>query len=249
MSRPWHTYSAEALEAEFNTNLVDGLSSAEARSRYAKNKKNNKGYDFSLFVPDGTSFLRSVLEFARNPFAIVLLILSLLTALFGRLLLGLSVFAIAVTVTVIGGIMSGRSSEKLNAVRSYSSPMVRVRRSGNLLTSDGRNLVCGDIIVLGVGDLLPCDARVIESEGLTVDELSADGKRIERKRIAKYATVLCGEDCNADIAEAENMLFAGSAVMSGWAVALVTDIGRNVYLSDHLEGGDLSGKDRDPVGR
>lgn len=247
MSKLWHKMSLEELKNEFNTDLNDGLSSSEARKRLEVYRKSQKGKEYSLFVPKKTGAFDSVLGFVKSPFAVALLALSLLTAIFGRWLLGISVFIITAVTVILGSIMSKRSAERLDAMKSYSSPMVRVKRGGKMHYTDGRNLVCGDVVMLSAGDLLPCDARIIKSFGLTVDELYLTEKGVSRRRIDKSDNSIFGDD-DVEYPDASNVLLAGSAVISGVAFALVTEVGNGVYLGDRLDSGILAGKDKEPVG-
>ncbi|MGO4612256.1 hypothetical protein AB4142_38550, partial [Variovorax sp. 2RAF20] len=50
-----------------------------------------------------------------------------------------------------------------------------VRREGNILQVDTRSLVPGDIIMLGAGDKVPADLRLIEAQNLRVDESMLTG--------------------------------------------------------------------------
>ncbi len=244
----WHIPELNILEKKLNTDLFDGLSAREARERLEKQTKRQGGRVRSLFVPRSRSVWSSILSFATSPFTVLLLLMSLLTAIFGRGLLGALVFAVALAAAIFGGIVSLRAQRRLDKMREYASPMVRVKRGGNLFHTDGRNLVVGDVIVLGVGDLLPCDARIIKCDTLFVDELVANKERdgILRRRVMKHSdTEYDAENC-ATAPNATNMLYAGSAVVKGSALALVVAVGGDVYLSEFVSDGALGGKDGEP---
>ena len=86
-----HILDLTTLEKEYNTDILEGLSSREAKSRLEKERK--RGATTSLFVPGNKDRIAKFAVFFCSPFVVLLLIMSLLTALFGRPVLGCSVFA------------------------------------------------------------------------------------------------------------------------------------------------------------
>ena len=239
----WHIPELTELEKKLNTDLSEGLSAREARVRLEKEyKTNKKGRKKSLFVPGRKSAFSCLTTFLASPFVILLLILSLLTAIFGRPLLGGLVFILTLTAAIFGGIVSLRAQKRLDVMKEYASPMIRVKRGGNLYHTDGRNVVVGDVICLSTGDLIPCDARIIKCDAFVVDELFAKSDGLARKRVMKSFDVSYSEGSSEGIV-AENMVYAGSAVVGGNAIALVVANGSDVYLSDKVPEGALGGKD------
>ena len=245
MANDWHIPELNVIEKEFNTDLSEGLSGRDARARLAEKNKNAK--PSSLFVEGKRSAAREVLTFVGAPLAILLLIVALLTAILGGRLLGLSVLAVAIASLLFGGFMLLNSTKRLEAMKEFSAPMVKVKRGGHVFYTDGRNLVRGDVILLAEGDLLTCDARIISSDALVVEELynSADG--VQSRRAAKSATAEFVSEAEIKSPDAENMLYAGSAVMSGEATAVVCDTDREVYLASFVPEGALGGKDTEPA--
>ena len=244
----WHVPELNILEKKLNTNIADGLSAREARVRLERLNKKSGGRVKSLFVQKKRSPFLSLLHFFGSPTTILLLLISIMAAIFGRGILGWSVFVLALTGTIFGGIVYLRAQRRLERMREYASPMVRVRRGGNLFHTDGRNLVVGDIIQLSAGDLLPADARVIKCDTLVVDELvpAKEGKGLVRRRVMKRSDSEYTEDSTATAPDLSNMLFAGSAIVKGSAWALVVAVGNDVYLSDYVSDGALGGKELEP---
>ena len=168
-----------------------------------------------------------------------------MAAFFGRGLLGWFVFLLALAGVIFGGIVYLRAQRRLERMGEYASPMVRVKRGGNVFHTDGRNVVAGDVILLSAGDLLPCDARVIRCDTLVVDELipAKDGKGLVRRRVMKRSDSEYTDESKAAAPDLSNMLFAGSAILKGSALALVVAVGEDVYLSNFVSDGALGGKE------
>lgn len=239
----WHIPELTELEKKFNTDLSDGLSAREASIRLDKEyKRDKKGRKKSLFVPNRRSMWIYLASFTGTPFVILLLVMSLLTAFFGKPLLGASVFVLTIASAIFGGIVSLRAQRRLDVMKEYASPMIRVKRGGNLYHTDGRNVVVGDVVYLSAGDLVPCDARIIKCEAFFVDELIAKKDGLARRRVIKNSEVIYDAETVSGII-AENMVYAGSAVVGGSAVALVVATGSDVYLSEYVPDGALGGKD------
>jgi hypothetical protein len=76
----------------------------------------------------------------------------------------------------------------------------------------------GDLIEVGPNDVVPADARLVEHTELEVDEASLTGESLP---VAKQIAATPG----AEVAERRCMLFAGTTVVTGTGLALVTAVG------------------------
>ena len=244
MAKNWHFYDLGALEKKLKTSISNGLSGREASVRLESVSDRERGDVTSLFVPKRAKGIKDILWLFLTPSVLLLSVISLIVAIFGKAWLGGAVLAVMLIGSLFCGIVKLKAQKRLEVMKNAASPMIRVKRSGNLLSTDGRNIVAGDVIFLSEGDVLPCDARLIYADKLAVDELIfADGKlvkrRVEKDHEASYTRN--GDEIKAP--DALNTVYAGSAVVSGEAIALVTDVGREVYLADHIPDGSLAGKD------
>ena len=77
-------------------------------------------------------------------------------------------------------------------------------------------LVPGDVIILDEGDKIPADARMLEARSFRVDESQLTGESLP---IEKTCAVLPSD---REIYEQSNMVFQGSFVVGGTAMAIVT---------------------------
>ena len=238
MNKDLFASTLEELENHLKTDLKAGLSPKEAKERLEK--EGNRKNSYSLFVGNKNSIFQSIFSSAEMPFLVLLLITSLLTAAFGRIYLGLSVFFVTLLASIFCAILSLRTRKTLNSAKEYASPMVRVRRGGEVYHTDCRNLVVGDVIILGEGDLVPCDVKLISGTSITVDELFIGKTGIEKRRIEKSCN-------NTDQSDASS-LYAGSAIISGDVAALVIAKGADVFLANYVPNGALGGRETEPEG-
>ncbi len=98
--------------------------------------------------------------------------------------------------------------------------VIKVMRDGKIKNVKSSALVRGDVVILTKGDIAPRDLRLVESDNLSVIE-KYGGKRI--KPVAKDAMYFPIPDGNMMLRQKRNMVYEGSAVTSGEALAVVID--------------------------
>lgn len=80
--------------------------------------------------------------------------------------------------------------------------------------------VVGDIIHLSAGDMIPADARVIQAKDLFISQSALTG---ESEPVEKFATI--NEKQVDTVTEYSNIIFMGSNVISGSAIAVIISVG------------------------
>ena len=242
MKKRWHSLELADIERELKTDFSDGLSVREARRRLEYERKNDGGERYSLFVHQTEGAFLNLFSFILSPAVILLSFVALFAAVFGEAVVGLCVLTITLVGALIGGAVKMSAHRKINAMRDFSSPAVRVIRGGKKYYTDGRNIVEGDLIILKNGDLAVCDARIINSQDLTVRELFNTVQGIRNREVRKDHSRIYSSDEHIDTSDACNMLYAGSVVKDGYALCVAVETGRDVYLSRFLKSGELSGE-------
>ncbi|MEU4510608.1 magnesium-translocating P-type ATPase [Nonomuraea wenchangensis] len=163
---------------------------------------------------------RRLLRSLRDPFTLVLLGLGLVSALIASwATAGVIVLLVAVS-CLLRSNGEHRADRSTAALRRMVATTTTVRRRA---TKDAEpeereipadQLVPGDVIKLGPGDLVPADARLLRANGLTVHQAQLTG---ESAPVVKRALDLPEGD--------EHLLWQGSSVASGSALAVVTATG------------------------
>jgi len=105
---------------------------------------------------------------------------------------------------------------KLLALVKLTTRVVRDNKEGEMPFED---VVPGDIILLGAGDVVPADGLIIESKELFVDEAAFTGETFPAEKLAGII------DKAAVIAKRNNSIFMGSHVISGTAKIVVINTG------------------------
>ncbi len=123
--------------------------------------------------------------------------------------------------TVITLVMEGSSERAFSALsKIYDRILVKVKRNGELVIVAQTEIRVGDIVYIEAGDKIVADGRLIEQNGLMVDESALTGESIpvKKKEDAIFSQ-------GAPLAERKNMVYSGTFVSGGSGVVLVTAVG------------------------
>jgi calcium-translocating P-type ATPase len=208
-----------------------GLSEEEAGRRLAEFGPNR--VETVRRAPAIVRFLRELTHF----FAIILWIAVALAfvAEQGSPGQGMATLGVAiVAVILINGAFSfwqeqraERAIASLQKLLPHEVSVIRGGRAARLTVSD---LVPGDLVCLGEGDMVPADCRLIEAFDVRVNNATVTGESVPRARNAKPSD----ED---DVLQSKNVLLAGTSVVYGQATAVVfatgmrTEFGRIAHLA------------------
>ena len=119
-----------------------------------------------------------------------------------------------------GVYQEGQAEAAIEALKNMSSPLARVRRDGNIVEIDSRELVPGDIVLLEAGDVVPADMRLLEAASLKIEEAALTGESVP---VEKDITETVAAD--AGIGDRVNMGYQNSNVTYGRGTGVVTNTG------------------------
>jgi magnesium-transporting ATPase (P-type) len=143
-------------------------------------------------------------------------------------------------VNIINGLFSFwqefRAEKAADALMQLLPVKVRVIRNGVTIEIAAEDLVPGDLMVLAEGDHISADGRLVEASELRIDQSTLTGESHPVKKTAdpSYET---------DISKIEyqNLVFAGTNVVSGTGLAIVTttgmttEFGKVAHLTQGIE--------------
>ena len=196
-----------------------GLSAGEAGQRLSSYGENR------LAEGKKKSTLQVFLDQFKDLLVWILLAAAAISLLSGQGESSIVIFAVLLLNAVLGTVQYQNAEKSLESLKTLSAPQATLLRESCRVQLPSAQVVPGDILLLEAGDLVTADARILESYSLKVNESSLTG---EREAVEKTADPLTGE--NIALGDRKNMVFSGSLVTYGRAVALVTATGMQTEI-------------------
>lgn len=215
MKQNWYEQKIESVLTELKS-TVEGLSASQvaaSQEQHGLNKLPETKSD-SLFLIFFKQF--------TSPLVYILLAVSLVVLLLGEYTDSVVIAIVLLLNAVIGTVQEGRAQNTLAALKKFVQTTALVRRDGVETLVPDVHLVPGDVVILREGDKIPADGRILNSQGLTVDEASLTG---ESEPVSKIAEVIDLTGKQSQPAEMKNMVFKGSLVLVGRGEFVVTATG------------------------
>ena len=150
-----------------------GLSTVEAVVRLKSH-----GYN-ELPAAERRGVLRIAFEVVRQPMFALLIAGGVVYLILGDLMEAVLLLVFATLSVVISIVQESRSERVLEALRNLASPRALVIRDGKPVQIAGREVVCGDLLVITEGDRVAADATVVDgTAGLMLDESLLTGESL-----------------------------------------------------------------------
>jgi len=210
-----------------------GLSSAEVEERLLHVGPN------AFEVTDPWKLVRSFSRQFTNFFTILLMVSAAICFAAHRLnpgesmnVLGWALAVVALLNAFFSFIQEYRAERAMEALKEFLPRQVEVMRDGELVKVPAVNIVPGDVLLLAEGDKISADVRLVESEGLLVNNAPLTGEA--------NPCALNHDPCQKRLAESNNVAFAGCAVVRGrgrgvvFATGLRTEFGKVAHLSQAI---------------
>jgi len=221
----WHSRNYQEAISSFDSDLGYGLTMSQAED-YLESYGPNK-----LKEPKKTSFIiKFFLQF--NDFMIVLLLIAAGVSAGVTLIQGdgdyldpIIIVGIVSLNALLGVLQESKAERAIDALKKMSAPKSRVLRNGRIHVIETEELVPGDIIILKPGDMIPADARLIESVNLSCEESALTGESLPLEKDHGKKPLA---DC--PVGDRQTMVFAGTTVTTGRAKAIVTSTGMDTEM-------------------
>ncbi|MGG6832516.1 UNVERIFIED_CONTAM: cation-translocating P-type ATPase [Streptococcus canis] len=222
----FYTQSEETVLAQLETSR-EGLTTAQAQKRLAEYGRNelDEGEKRGLFM--------KFLDQFKDLMIIILIVAALLSVLtegMEGLTDAIIILAVVILNAAFGVYQEGQAEAAIEALKSMSSPLARIRRDGHVIEVDSKELVPGDIVLLEAGDVVPADMRLLEVNSLKIEEAALTGESVP---VEKDLSTVVSED--AGIGDRVNMGYQNSNVTYGRGMGVVTNTGMYTEVG-HIAG-------------
>uniref|UniRef100_A0A5B6YJB1 P-type Ca(2+) transporter n=1 Tax=Davidia involucrata TaxID=16924 RepID=A0A5B6YJB1_DAVIN len=221
-------------EEKFQVNWEHGLSVAEVEKR-----RQIYGWN-ELEKHEGQSILRLILDQFNDTLVRILLVAAVISFVLAwydgeeggemeitAFVEPLVIFLILIVNAIVGVWQENNAEKALEALKEIQSEQATVIRDGKKVSNlPAKELVPGDIVEIRVGDKVPADMRVLSliSSTLRLEQGSLTG---ESEAVSKTIKVV-PED--SEIQGKKCMVFAGTTVVNGNCICLVTQTGMNTEI-------------------
>ena len=149
-------------------------------SQYEKNKK-----DFGTNVikeKENKSIIKVFFEQFKDMLVIILVISAIISIFLNEIESTIVIFVVLTINALLGTYQYQKAQKSLDSLRNLSSPISYVIRNKEVKKIRSYDLVCGDVVIINTGDVISADGRIIEEEGIEINESSLTGESIAVKK-------------------------------------------------------------------
>lgn len=218
LENDWYRYTPKQLEYKYGTDLERGLSEKACRE-IRRRAGRNTVFDTESSITRKTKM--NVIPSALSALLLVMLVID------GAVYKTAS-DAFAVVLVALGFLMMllafRFSVGVIKDIEGYSVPTVTVIREGKRVRVRASAIVPGDIVFISEGDVIPCDGRLIASDGLCLLEKRISGG--DGKKDADFIWHKPG----LNESERKNSVFARSVVRSGRGLFIACNTGASTLV-------------------
>jgi calcium-translocating P-type ATPase len=206
----------------------EGLSSREAERRLIAYGRNE------LVQRRARHWAREPLKQVTHPLALLLWVASALAFVAGSPVLGAAIVVVILLNALFAVAQERQAEQAIEALRRYLPQRAIVLRDGRRQSVDAAVLVPGDVLLLGEGEMVSADARLLGgSVEVDLSTLTGESQPVLRSASAKNG--------GGPLIEARDLVFSGTTCVGGDATALVvstgmqTELGRIAALTERIE--------------
>ncbi|HZJ41211.1 MAG TPA: magnesium-translocating P-type ATPase [Candidatus Saccharimonadales bacterium] len=157
--------------------------------------------------------LRDLLSKFLSPVILILIVAGSLSLFFHDSRSAIVIYVMVFLSVFLDFIQEYKSAKAAEKLQEKVIVKIEVWRDGQKKSLKSAELVPGDLVFLSVGSIIPADCRLIEEHSLFTNESSLTGESFP---VAKTATASKNK---------ENVLLAGTNIVSGYGLALVVRTG------------------------
>ncbi|HQS56602.1 MAG: haloacid dehalogenase [Bacteroidetes bacterium 24-39-8] len=192
-----------------DSNPITGLTQAQVAASRTAHGSN------TLAFKKENGFWEALKTLAKEPMVVLLLAASVLYFISGKTGDGIFLGCAIVLVAAISLYQDSRSRNALEKLKNFTEPRAKVIRDGETLEINTDELVIDDCMVIEEGSSIPADGCIIQSNDFSVNE-----------------SILTGESFAVfkDVRKEDCLVFGGTQVASGLAIARISAIGNETKL-------------------
>ena len=188
---------------------IKGLTDAQVLEAQRKHGFNRLAYKKE------NAFLEALKKFAKDPMVLLLLVASSIYFISGKTGDGIFLVSALILISTISLYQDSRSRNALEKLKDFTQPKSKVIRNDAVEEINSEDLVVGDSLMVEEGTSISADGIIVHSNDFSANE-----------------SILTGESLAVfkDKTQKDNLVFQGTTVASGLAIATITAIGNETKL-------------------
>jgi potassium/sodium efflux P-type ATPase len=203
----------EEVVRELDVDVARGLTASMAAEKLRTDGPNE------LEKSKRPGFLVLFLMQLMNLIIVLLILAAIASFAVGSIPSGAAIIVIVILNAGIAAATENSAGSALEALSKMSQPEALVLRDGEEGPVPSSCVVRGDVVILGTGDVIPADMRLLEAADMKVDEMPLTGESEDVAKSAKQRSADTGK------LTPEHMLYSGCSVTSGSARGIVVATG------------------------
>ena len=215
MEKMYNKMNKKKLLKEFETSM-SGLDEKEVKRRITKYGLNE------LPKEEHHGVMEIFFNSLKDPIIYVLIVAAILSFVVNEPVDAIAIVFIILIDAVVSTFQEFRAEKNSEALKNLIKFKVKVIRNNKHYEINSEKVVPGDIIVLESGTQVSADARILSCNNLTVDESVLTGESIGVTKTDDVSVV--------DEESRNTMVYAGTSVLTGRALAMVIATGINTEV-------------------
>lgn len=225
----WHSADLDSIKKELSTDFDKGLTGKQASEKAQTVGENViKVYSvrkISELILTRLKTLPSILFICSAFISLLINMLNKRNSVIDNITLPLMILLMLALYIAVYVFCEHHTDKTVAKLESLYSTKVKLLRNAKVSHADSSNLVPGDIVRFDAGDYIPCDCRIIKSADLRCNEseLTGEDLPINKTEVAELTDI-------TPLEERRNMLYCGTFVTNGSAVAVVVETGNKCEI-------------------
>ena len=232
--KDFHNISFKKVLEELKSS-TEGISDTKAKQRIHKYGQN--------VLPKETTKSKLVIFLLQfnNVLVYILIFAGISSLLMGEYVDSSVIFTAIIINVIIGFVQESKASDAISKLKNLVEHKAFVIRNGQEISINSSDVTIGDVFHIKAGNRIPADARIIESVDLQVNESMLTGESLPSKKKTEVVSL------GASLADRENMLYAGTVIVQGFAKGVVTAISNETEIGKIAEMVKETKEDKTPL--
>ena len=199
----FHTLDKDEALTKKNSSSK-GLNKSEAENRLSQYGENKIEHQ------QRRTILNMFIDQFKDIMIVILIVAALISGFLGEMTDTIVISVVVLLNSILGVFQENKAENALQSLKEMSPNYAKVKREGEVKEIVSNKIVPGDIVILEMGDYVPADMRLIDTQNLEITEAALTGESVP---VGKKTELI--EEKDIVIGDRTNMAYMGSNVTYG----------------------------------